>query len=66
VRFALFPANWLEAQSSTGTIRGQITDPSGAVIPNAAITAAAGQTFPATSDNAGAYVIRGLPPGNSP
>lgn len=65
MRFALFPANWLEAQSSTGTIRGQITDPSGAVIPNAAITAAsAGQTFPATSDNAGAYVIRGLPPGN--
>ncbi len=53
------------AQSSArpGSIRGVVTDPSGAVIPNASLTAtdATGKNYPATSDAAGAYVIRGLP-----
>jgi hypothetical protein len=42
-----------------------VTDPSGAVIPGATITAtsASGQTFTAVSDSGGNYVLRGLAPG---
>jgi hypothetical protein len=71
--FALSTSPHLQAQvatqtspapSSTGSIRGSVTDPSGAVIPNATITAtsASGQTFTAVSDSGGAYLLRGLPP----
>lgn len=54
------------AQSGTGVLRGTVTDPSGAVIPNAtvSITTADGHTVAtATSDAAGAYQSRGLTPG---
>ncbi len=53
------------AQSKTGTLRGQVADPSGAVIPNAMVKAisAAGQTTTATSKAAGVYAIRGLTAG---
>ena len=52
-----------QAPARAGSIRGVVTDPSGAVIPNASLTAtdATGKTYSATSDAAGAYVIRGLP-----
>ena len=52
--------------SNTGGIRGQVADPTGAVIPGATVVATtttgkvAGH---ATSDGAGAYAIRGLAPG---
>ena len=51
---------------NTGSIRGQVADPTGAVIPGANVLVlttegkTAGKT---TSDAAGAYAVRGLPPG---
>lgn len=50
---------------NTGTIRGRVVDPSGAVIPNATVsaTSAAGNSTTATSNAAGAYIVRGLMPG---
>ena len=54
------------ASDATGTIRGQVTDPTGAVIPNAtvlALTAAGQPAGKTTSDGLGAYTIRGLVPG---
>jgi hypothetical protein len=61
----LIPAKPMMGQAATGTIRGQIADPSGAVIPQAVVTIASsnGQKFTATSDNSGAYEVRGLAPG---
>ena len=53
------------AQNSGG-IRGQVADPSGAVIPNATVVVldSAGKTAgKATSDNGGVYTIHGLTPG---
>ncbi len=52
------------APARTGTLRGAVTDPSGAVIPNASVIAtdATGKTYSTTSDSGGSYVIRGLPP----
>ncbi len=55
----------LLAQSQPGGLHGQVTDPSGAVIPNATISLknSSGLTVPAKSDGAGAYDIKGLAPG---
>ncbi len=52
------------APSTTGSVRGAVADPTGAVIPQATVTAtsASGKVFTATSDSAGNYVLRGLPP----
>jgi Carboxypeptidase regulatory-like domain len=51
------------AQSST--IRGQITDESGAVVPKARITlTGSGSVRTADSDNLGSYVVSGLTPGD--
>ena len=49
----------------TGTLRGQVADPSGAVIPQASltVTSAAGVSRTGTSDATGQYAIPGLPPG---
>lgn len=55
------------AQAGTGTLKGQVADPSGAVIPQAQVTVteANGKTAAtATADATGAYVIQGLAPGN--
>ncbi|MGB7265500.1 MAG: carboxypeptidase regulatory-like domain-containing protein [Terracidiphilus sp.] len=55
------------ASSASGGIRGQVADPSGAVIPGATVvaTTTAGKVAgKATSDGLGAYVIHGLPPGS--
>src|SRR5882757_7011360 len=53
------------AQTPTGTLRGQVTDPSGAVVTNAQVSAVgpAGQTLAAKSSANGTYEIDGLPPG---
>jgi hypothetical protein len=51
---------------STGTIRGTVTDPSGAAIPNAAVTATAtstGVSRTAASDDSGIFVFPDLPIG---
>ncbi|MBT9332888.1 TonB-dependent receptor [Paracidobacterium acidisoli] len=56
----------LLAQNGTGRLRGQVADPSGAVIPNASVTvtSAAGKVAgTATSNGGGAYEVRGIAPG---
>ncbi|GGG96719.1 TonB-dependent receptor [Silvibacterium dinghuense] len=63
---ALAFAPLLRAQTPTGTLRGTVTDPSGAVIPSArvSITTTDGHTLAtATSDASGAYAAAKLPAG---
>ncbi len=57
---------YLPAQTPSGTLRGRVTDPSGAVITKATVTAkaASGQTGTAVSDSQGVFEIKGLAPGN--
>lgn len=53
------------AQIYTGSLTGVVTDPSGAVVPNAGVTAtdtAKGIAYRATTDASGRYLIRTLPP----
>ena len=58
--------SYASAQSSPGTLRGRVADPSGAVIPNATVTATAsnGHQTAAVTDSRGVYEIKGLAPGN--
>ena len=58
-------AQAVAASGSAGTLRGQVADPSGAVIPQASLTVTsdAGVSRRATSDASGQYVIPGLAPG---
>lgn len=53
------------AQSGTGTLRGQVKDPSGAVIvgANVLITPATGQPVSVDTNKQGAYEVKGLAPG---
>ena len=56
-----------QAAQNTGGIHGQVADPTGAVIPGAAVTILNGQGKVAgktTSDAGGSYSVRGLAPGN--
>src|SRR5665213_670100 len=55
----------LHAQTGTGTLRGQITDQSGAAVPNVPITLTGpgGQTIPARANQNGVFDVRDLPPG---
>jgi len=50
---------------STGTLRGQVTDPSGAVVPNAVVTAfqSGGTQHIVSTNRSGAYEIGNLPAG---
>ncbi|MGI4757164.1 MAG: carboxypeptidase regulatory-like domain-containing protein [Janthinobacterium lividum] len=60
------PAALAQSQSINGTIRGQITDPSGAPVPNTAITVKnldTGYVRELTSDSEGRYVAPNLPIG---
>ncbi len=61
----LAPAGLL-AQTAPGSLHGTVADPSGAVIPQAVVTAtsSSGQKVSATTDNVGNYQIHGLTPGN--
>ena len=54
------------AQAPAGSIRGQVTDPSGAVVANAAIllTTPSGDSMDTTSNKDGFYEFKNLPPGN--
>ncbi len=51
--------------AATGTLRGQVADPSGAVIPQASltVTSAAGVSRTGMSDASGQYSVPGLAPG---
>jgi hypothetical protein len=55
----------LSGQISSGRVHGQITDPSGALVPgtNISLTNQSGQTLTASSDKSGSYHIDGLLPG---
>jgi len=63
--FSLFSSARLLAQIPSGTIRGQVSDPSGAGVPGAAVQAvsSSGQASSAVAKNDGSYEIRGLAPG---
>jgi hypothetical protein len=56
-----------QGQKATGILRGQITDPSGAVVIGASVSVngADGQTLIGTSDKLGAYLISGIAAGNA-
>lgn len=56
-----------QAPKSSGSLRGQVTDPSGAVVVGAAVTVTTtdGQMQKAISDKLGNYVIHGLPAGDA-
>ncbi len=63
--FCFFLAPSARGQLYTGSIAGTITDPSGAVVPGVQVRATdegKGFAFAATTDSAGRYVIRQLPP----
>lgn len=53
------------AQNTTGTIKGQVTDPSGAALVGATVlvTGPDGQTLSATTNRDGEYEVASLPPG---
>ncbi|HXZ39247.1 MAG TPA: carboxypeptidase regulatory-like domain-containing protein [Terriglobales bacterium] len=58
--------SYASAQNPPGTLRGRVADPTGAVIPNATVTATAsnGHQTSAVTDNRGAFEIKGLAPGS--
>src|SRR5437762_11142641 len=63
--FVFLLAAVCQAQLYTGSITGVVQDPTGAVIPNAAVVLTdtdKGLTYTATTDTAGRYVLRSLPP----
>jgi hypothetical protein len=53
----------MAASAQTGSLRGSVTDESGAIVPRAKITVTGVKAFAATTDNAGAYSIANLPYG---
>ena len=59
-----FPVRSL-AQSATGTLRGQVTDPSGGAVPGASVlvTAASGEVVTVTTGRDGSYEAKNLAPG---
>ncbi|HKS81639.1 MAG TPA: carboxypeptidase regulatory-like domain-containing protein, partial [Candidatus Acidoferrales bacterium] len=61
----LFAAAGALAQGATGTIRGTVTDPSGAAVTGASVivTTADGQSFGATTTKLGAFEVKDLAPG---
>src|SRR3989442_359323 len=63
ISFLIACTAWCQAP---GSLRGQVTDPSGAVIPGATVTATGpgNQVKVATTNQQGSYVINGLAPGN--
>src|SRR6202522_94112 len=50
---------------ATGSLRGQVLDPSGAVVPGASVTLSQGSTvLPSQPANDGAYSFKAVPPGS--
>ena len=65
--YLLFVALPLHAQFTTASLSGTVTDPTGAVVPGAALTlsnVATGLEFTATTDGNGAYLFTRVPIGN--
>ena len=62
---ALLPTGRSSGQSGTGTLHGQVIDPSGAAVPGATVevTASGGQTSTAKTGKDGAYEVKALAPG---
>jgi len=62
----LWLTSTLSAQTPSGTLRGRVTDPSGAVIPQATIaaTTADGRKATAVTNSQGTYELKGLSPGS--
>ena len=54
------------AQGTTGTLRGQVTDPSGGIVPGASVllTTPSGSSMDTTTNKDGVYEFKDLPPGN--
>jgi hypothetical protein len=63
---AIFAFSVAGAAQSTGTLRGQVSDPSGAVVPGAtvAVLQSGGPTYSAKTNSRGSYEIGNLPPGS--
>src|SRR3954464_6807263 len=62
----LFMPSWVCAQAYFGTVSGELTDASGAVIPGATVTLLdeeKGFNFAATTDSSGRYLFRSVAPG---
>ncbi len=61
----LLCASQLAAQTGGSWLKGQVTDPSGAVVVQATVSvkSASGQEFSTTSNRQGGYEIKGLTPG---
>jgi hypothetical protein len=59
-----FPSN-SAAQSGTGTLRGQVTDPSGAAVPDASVLVkpATGDLITVTTNRTGVYEVKNVAPG---
>jgi len=55
----------LRAQTNTGTLRGQVTDPSGSAVPTATVivTSPAGDAITANTNREGVYELKNLAPG---
>lgn len=65
ILLAGFAENAARAQEATGTMRGQVTDPSGAAVPGATVlvTTASGAATTATTNREGIFEVTGLVPG---
>src|ERR1039458_1203044 len=63
--FFLLPATALFAQTAAGSLRGQVTDPSGAAIPSASVimTPATGSPVVVQSNGQGLFEFKTLPAG---
>src|ERR1700691_6105650 len=64
--FALFSIAAVHSQVSTGSILGNVTDPSGAVVPGATITitnVATNEAFSTVSNGSGLYTVPNLAAG---
>jgi hypothetical protein len=55
----------LSAQTLPGILHGQVTDPSGAVIPGAVVSVigSSGKAVSLKTNNEGSYIVKGLPAG---
>ncbi len=66
ITFAILSSVAALSQTTSGSINGLVTDPSGAVVPNASVVAintTTGVRTPTTSNDAGVYSLRFLPIG---